>query len=125
MGGAVASQVLEGDRFFNLTVRLAPQYRNSVEAIGNIKVGYQTSSGANAYIPLRELAAISLDTGPAYIYHEAMDRDIPVKFSVRGRDLGSEAVVGSKKFGNWRSACSRARTGGRAGSQPGNTQRHC
>jgi heavy metal efflux system protein len=89
MGGAVASQVLEGDRFFNLTVRLAPQYRNSVEAIGNIKVGYQTSAGANAYIPLRELATISLDTGPAYIYHEAMDRDIPVKFSVRGRDLGS------------------------------------
>jgi cobalt-zinc-cadmium resistance protein CzcA len=89
MGGAVASQVLEGDRFFNLTVRLAPQYRSSFEAIGNIKVGYQTSSGANAYIPLRELATISLDTGPAYIYHEAMDRDIPVKFSVRGRDLGS------------------------------------
>ena len=89
MGGAVASQVLEGDRFFNLTVRLAPQYRSSIEAIGNIKVGYQTSSGANAYIPLRELATISLDTGPAYIYHEAMNRDIPVKFSVRGRDLGS------------------------------------
>jgi len=89
MGGAVASQVLEGDRFFNLTVRLSPQYRSSIQAIGNIKVGYQTSSGATAYIPLRELAAISLDTGPAYIYHEAMDRDIPVKFSVRGRDLGS------------------------------------
>jgi cobalt-zinc-cadmium resistance protein CzcA len=89
MGGAVASQVLEGDRFFNLTVRFAPQYRTSIEAIGNIQVGYQTSSGANAYIPLRELATISLDTGPAYIYHEAMNRDIPVKFSVRGRDLGS------------------------------------
>jgi cobalt-zinc-cadmium resistance protein CzcA len=89
MGGAVASQVLEGDRAFNLTVRLAPAYRTSVEAIGNIKVGYQTSSGANAYIPLREVAAISLDTGPSYVYHEAMNRDIPVKFSVRGRDLGS------------------------------------
>jgi cobalt-zinc-cadmium resistance protein CzcA len=104
MGGAVASQVLEGDRFFNLTVRLAPQYRSSTEAIGNIKVGYQTSSGANAYIPLRELAAISLDTGPAYIYHEAMNRDIPVKFSVRGRDLGGtvaevqERIARSVKF---------------------------
>jgi heavy metal efflux system protein len=104
MGGAVASQVLEGDRFFNLTVRLAPQYRNSIEAIGNIKVGYQTSSGANAYIPLRELATISLDTGPAYIYHEAMNRDIPVKFSVRGRDLGStvaevqEGIARNVKF---------------------------
>src|SRR6202011_5009685 len=88
MGGAVASQVLEGDRAFNLTVRLAIQHRTNVDAIGNIKVGYQTTSGANAYIPLRELATISLDSGPAYIYHEAMNRDIPVKFSVRGRDLG-------------------------------------
>ncbi|MEA3151495.1 MAG: heavy metal efflux system protein [Gammaproteobacteria bacterium] len=88
MGGAVASQVLEGDRAFNLTVRLAPRYRTSIEAIGSIKVGYQTGSGANAYIPLRELATVSLDSGPAYIYHEAMNRDIPVKFSVRGRDLG-------------------------------------
>ena len=88
MGGAVASQVLEGDSSFNLTVRLAPQFRTGIEAIGNIKVGYQTSSGANAYIPLRELAVITLDSGPAYIYHEAMNRDIPVKFSVRGRDLG-------------------------------------
>jgi cobalt-zinc-cadmium resistance protein CzcA len=89
MGGAVASQVLEGDRSFNLTVRLAPRYRTDVEAVGNIKVGYQAGSGVNAYIPLRELATISLDSGPAYIYHEAMNRDIPVKFSVRGRDLGS------------------------------------
>jgi cobalt-zinc-cadmium resistance protein CzcA len=89
MGGAVASQVLEGDRSFNLTVRLAPQYRTSVDAIGDIKVGYQTSTGANAYIPLRELATMSLDTGASYIYHERTRRDIPVKFSVRGRDLGS------------------------------------
>jgi cobalt-zinc-cadmium resistance protein CzcA len=89
MGGAVASQVLEGDRSFNLTVRLAPKYRTSVESIGNIQVGYQTSSGANAYIPLRELATMSLDTGASYIYHERTRRDIPVKFSVRGRDLGS------------------------------------
>jgi cobalt-zinc-cadmium resistance protein CzcA len=89
MGGAVASQVLEGDRSFNLTVRLAPEYRSNVDTIGNIQVGYQTSSGANAYIPLRELATMSLDTGASYIYHERTRRDIPVKFSVRGRDLGS------------------------------------
>jgi cobalt-zinc-cadmium resistance protein CzcA len=98
MAGTVASQVLEGDRFFNLTVRLAPRYRTSIEAIGDIKVGYQTSSGANAYIPLRELATISLDTGPAYIYHEAMNRDIPVKFSVRGRDLGSTVAEVQEKI---------------------------
>jgi cobalt-zinc-cadmium resistance protein CzcA len=89
MGGAVATTVLEGDRQFNLTVRLASQYRDSVEAIGNIKVGYPTGSGANAYIPLRELATITLDTGASYIYHEATKRYIPIKFSIRGRDLGS------------------------------------
>jgi len=89
LGGAVATQVLEGDRTFNLTVRIAPQFRDSVEAVGNINVGYQTSSGANAYVPLRELATITLDTGASYIYHEATRRNIAVKFSVRGRDLGS------------------------------------
>jgi cobalt-zinc-cadmium resistance protein CzcA len=98
MGGAVATTVLEGDRQFNLTVRLAPRYRDSVEAIGNIKVGYQTSTGANAYIPLRELATITLDTGASYIYHEATKRYIPIKFSVRGRDLGSTVAEAQQRI---------------------------
>jgi len=89
MGGAVATSVLEGERNFDLVVRYTPDYRNSIEAIRNIKVAYPTSSGANAYIPLSELATISLDTGAAWIYHESVQRFIPVKFSVRGRDLGS------------------------------------
>jgi heavy metal efflux system protein len=88
MGGAVATSVLEGDRQFDLVVRYTPEYRDSIEKIRNIKVAYQSSSGANAYIPLSELATISLDTGAAWIYHESMKRFIPVKFSVRGRDLG-------------------------------------
>jgi cobalt-zinc-cadmium resistance protein CzcA len=88
MGGTVATTILEADRQFNLTVRLAPQYRDSVEAIGNVKVGYQSPSGTTAFIPLRELADISLDTGASYIYHERTQRFIPIKFSVRGRDLG-------------------------------------
>ena len=88
MGGAVATSVLEGDRQFDLVVRYTPEYRNSIEKIRNIKVAYTTSSGANAYIPLSELATITLDTGAAWIYHESVQRFIPVKFSVRGRDLG-------------------------------------
>jgi heavy metal efflux system protein len=88
MGGAVATSVLEGDRQFDLVVRYAPEFRNNIEKIANIMVAYQTSSGANAYIPLKELAKITLDTGAAWIYHEGMQRFIPVKFSVRGRDLG-------------------------------------
>jgi heavy metal efflux system protein len=89
MGGAVTSQVLEGDRSFNLTVRFAPPYRTNIEAIGAIKVGYQSAAGGTVFVPLSELATISLDSGASYIYHEAMNRDIPVKFSVRGRDLAS------------------------------------
>jgi heavy metal efflux system protein len=89
MGGAVATEVLEGDRQFDLVVRYTPDSRDSIEKIGNIKVGYQTPSGSNAYVPLSELASIRLNTGAAWIYHESMQRFIPVKFSVRGRDLGS------------------------------------
>jgi cobalt-zinc-cadmium resistance protein CzcA len=88
LGGSVATQILEGDRQFNLTVRYGAQDRDSVEKVGDLKVGYQTAGGSVAYIPLRELATITLDTGASYIYHESTKRFIPVKFSVRGRDLG-------------------------------------
>ena len=89
MAGAVATTVLESDRQFNLTVRLDPGYRDSIEKVGNIPVGYQTLAGTTAYIPLRELANISVDSGASFIYHEATQRYVPIKFSVRGRDLGS------------------------------------
>ncbi len=88
LGGAVATTMLEGDRQFNVTVRTGPDSRDSIEKIGDLKVGYQTPGGSVAYIPLRELATISVDTGASYIYHETTKRFIPIKFSVRGRDLG-------------------------------------
>jgi cobalt-zinc-cadmium resistance protein CzcA len=89
MAGAVATTVLENERQFNLTVRLEQQYRDSLAKVSQIPVAYQSASGATAYIPLRELADVSLDSGASYIYHEATQRYIPIKFSVRGRDLGS------------------------------------
>ncbi|MCK9916033.1 CusA/CzcA family heavy metal efflux RND transporter [Microbacteriaceae bacterium K1510] len=89
LGGTTATTLLEADRQFSVTVRLAPDFRNSIDSIGSIKVGYQTPAGINAYVPLSEVADISLDTGASYIYHERNERYIPVKFSVRGRDLGS------------------------------------
>ncbi len=98
MGGAVATSVLEGDRQFDLVVRYTPEYRNSIDKIRNIKVAYQTPSGVNAYIPLSELADISLDTGAAWIYHEGVQRFIPVKFSVRGRDLGSTVAEAQERI---------------------------
>ena len=99
LGGAIATQVLEGDREWNLVVRYPPEYRDSVEKIRNIKVGYTTASGANAYVPLSELATISLDTGASWIYHETMVRFIPIKFSVRGRDLAGAVAEAQARIG--------------------------
>jgi cobalt-zinc-cadmium resistance protein CzcA len=98
LGGTVATTQLEADRQFNVTVRLAPEYRGDFESVGNIKVGFTTPSGTNAYIPLRELATISLDTGASYIFHERNARFIPIKFSVRGRDLGSTVAEAQERI---------------------------
>jgi cobalt-zinc-cadmium resistance protein CzcA len=97
LGGTVATTLLEGDRQFNVTVRLAPRYRESLEAVQNIKVGVQTPNG-NAYIPLNELASISLDTGASYIFRERNQRFIPIKFSVRGRDLAGAVAEGQERI---------------------------
>ena len=93
LGGTQATTILEDDKQFGLIVRVAPEFRNDMEKVRNIKVGVPAAgsggSGANAYIRLGDLANITLDTGASYIYHERNQRYIPVKFSVRGRDLGS------------------------------------
>jgi heavy metal efflux system protein len=89
MGGTQATTVLEGDRQFALTVRFAAPYREGIDSVRTLQVGYPNAAGGTSYIPLSELATISLDTGASYIYHERNERFIPVKFSVRGRDLGS------------------------------------
>ena len=98
LGGATATTVLEGDRQFSVVVRLDPKYRESIDAIRNVQVAYQTPSGTNAYIPLSELADISLDTGASFIYRERSQRYIPVKFSVRGRDLGSTVAEAQERI---------------------------
>src|SRR5580704_8255357 len=97
-GGTIATSVLESDRHFDVAVRYPPEYRDTVEKIREIKVPYQTSGGANAYIPLSELATITLDTGASWIYHESNERFIPVKFSVRERDLGSTVGEAQKRI---------------------------
>ncbi|MGD0026470.1 MAG: efflux RND transporter permease subunit, partial [Xanthobacteraceae bacterium] len=98
LGGAQATTLLEADRQFSVVVRLPPEYRSSLEAVGNIKVGVSTPSGINAYIPLKELADIKLDTGASYIYHEEGERYIPVKFSVRDRDLGGAVAEAQQRI---------------------------
>jgi len=97
LGGATATTLLEADRQFAVVVRAAPQFRNSIDAVRNIKVGYQTPNG-NAYIPLSELASITLDTGSSYIYRERNQRYVPIKFSVRGRDLAGAVAEAQERI---------------------------
>ena len=98
LGGTPATTLLEADRQFNVTVRLSPEYRDVIDTVRHVKVGYQTPSGVNAYVPLSELADISLDTGASYIYHERNERFIPIKFSVRGRDLGGTVAEAQQRI---------------------------
>jgi cobalt-zinc-cadmium resistance protein CzcA len=100
LGGTTATTVLEGDRTFAVAVRLDPKFRESIDSIRTVKVAYQTPSGTNAYIPLSELADITLDTGASFIYRETSQRYIPIKFSVRGRDLGSTVAEAQERIAN-------------------------
>jgi cobalt-zinc-cadmium resistance protein CzcA len=90
VGGQPVTTIFEGERQIPLVVRLLPQYRQNIEAIKEIHVASQLDTqGTTAYVPLRELAQITMETGASYIYRENYARYIPIKFSVRDRDLGS------------------------------------
>jgi cobalt-zinc-cadmium resistance protein CzcA len=97
LGGTTATTILESDRQFGVVVRLAPEYRDNLDDVRNLKVGIQTASG-NAYIPLSELASITLDTGASYIFRERNQRFVPIKFSVRGRDLASAVAEAQQRI---------------------------
>ena len=85
VGGQAVTQVYEGERLFDLVVRFLPEFRQDVDAIGNILVS--TPDGAR--IPLKQVASITTQTGAFIIYRENNERYIPIKFSVRDRDLES------------------------------------
>jgi cobalt-zinc-cadmium resistance protein CzcA len=76
---------------FALTVRLAREYRRNVDAIRSIPVAVPSNDPKTptAYIALGDLGEVKLETGAAYIYRENNQRFVPLKYSVRGRDLGS------------------------------------
>jgi cobalt-zinc-cadmium resistance protein CzcA len=85
IGGIAATQILQGDRRFDFVIRFKPEFRQTPEAIRNILL--PTPAGSN--VPLGQVADVSLHEGAFMIYRENGRRYIPVKFSVRGRDLAS------------------------------------
>ena len=91
IGGDSAGDLYEpgSDRHFPIIVRLAPEYRKSAEAIQNLRIGAPGPTARSRRFRLSEVASINLVSGAAYIYREQQERYLPIKFSVRERDLGS------------------------------------
>ena len=85
IGGQTVTQVLEGDRSFGLVVRWKPGYREDLVAMRNIRVNVPT--GGN--VPLGQIASVETAEGASFIYRGDLQRYVPVRFSVAGRDLQS------------------------------------
>ena len=99
IGGQAAGNLYEpgSDRNFPIMVRLAADYRTSLDAIRRIPIGAQSPTGSGVMqIPLSDVAKVELISGPAFIYREGQQRYIPIKFSVRGRDLGGAVIEAQK-----------------------------
>jgi cobalt-zinc-cadmium resistance protein CzcA len=90
VGGQAATQVIQGEKLFDLVVRMEPQYRSSVRAIGDLLV----PAPAGQQIPLSELASIKESTGASFIYRENNSRYIGIQFSVEGRNLEGTVNAG-------------------------------
>jgi cobalt-zinc-cadmium resistance protein CzcA len=92
IGGQAVTQVLEGERSFSLRIRWQPKYRESQEAIRQIRVALPSGG----YIPLAQVADIQTGEGASFIYREGLRRYVPVRFGVRDRDMQS-AIEEAKK----------------------------
>ncbi len=93
IGGKAATQLYEGERKFDIRIRYQKDFRDSEDKIEQLMIPTQDSSK----IPLKEIADIRTLTGPAFVYRDNNSRYIPVKFSVRGRDLGSTIAEAQAK----------------------------
>jgi cobalt-zinc-cadmium resistance protein CzcA len=102
VGGKTATTKYEGERKFDIRVRYNESFRNNIESIGNLLVPCKASHNSESQltkIPLKEISKIDLETGPIMFYREGNQRFVPIKFSVRDRDLGSTIEEAQKKVG--------------------------
>ena len=92
VGGQAATQVIQGEKLFDLVVRMKPEFRENAQQIGNLLVG--TPSGQQ--IPLSSVANIHEASGASFIYREDNSRYIGVQYSIEGRDLESAVKDGQQ-----------------------------
>jgi len=100
LAGQTAGQIIEGDRRFDVVVRLPEVMRNNVDALRSLPVHREGVTTGPAYVPLGEIADVALSVGPNQISREQGKRRAVVTANVRGRDLGSfiteaRAAIGS------------------------------
>jgi heavy metal efflux system protein len=92
VGGQAATQVIQGEKLFDLVVRMKPEFRENAQQIGNLLVG----TPAGQQIPLSELSDIREASGASFIYRENNSRYIGVQYSIEGRDLASAVRDGQR-----------------------------
>ena len=92
-GGSVATQVLEGERNFDLAVKLRPELIENLDDIRTIPL----FGSNNEIVTLGQVADVGIHNGFARIYREENERRIAAKFSVRNRDLGSVVAEAQRK----------------------------
>src|SRR5579864_7216003 len=92
VGGQAVTQVVQGEKLFDLVVRMQPQFRSSAQEIGNLLVG--TPDGQQ--IPISQMAEIKQGNGASFIYRENNRRYIGVQFSIEGRDLQRAVEEGQR-----------------------------
>lgn len=90
VGGQAATQVIQGEKLFDLVVRMQPEFRENAREIGSLLVG----TPAGQQIPLSELADIKEASGASFIYREKNSRYIGVQYSIEGRDLEGAVAAG-------------------------------
>jgi len=100
IGGAVAGQIFEGDRRFDVIVRLPEDIRRNVDEIGRLRIPLPTAGeGPRGFVPLQDVAKIEVEIGPNQISRENGKRRVVVTANVRGRDLGSFITEVQQKVG--------------------------
>jgi cobalt-zinc-cadmium resistance protein CzcA len=92
VGGQAATQVIQGEKLFDLVVRMKPEFRENAQQIGGLLVG----TPAGQQIPLSQLADIHEASGASFIYRENNSRYIGVQYSIEGRDLQSAVQDGQR-----------------------------
>ena len=100
VGGQAATQVIQGEKLFDLVVRMKPEFRENAQQIGNLLVGTPTGQ----QIPLSELSDIREANGASFIYRENNSRYIGVQYSIEGRDLAGAVEEGKRAIADVQSS---------------------